>query len=97
MKARCLVTLIILAAFTILSQPALADDLADLKAAHMGWVKAVNTSDAETALSFWQEGGVFMPASRPFPILYKKERAMKGKWKIVAFAACPIPGVQEVF
>ena len=77
MKTRCVVSLMVLAAFMLISQPALADDLADLKATHMGWLKAVNTGDVETMVNFWQEGGVFMPASRPFPIVVNKERAKK--------------------
>ena len=74
MKTRWVISLIVLGAFILLPQVALADDLADLKATHMGWVKAVNTGDVETMVNFWQEGGVFMPASRPFPIVINKER-----------------------
>ena len=48
MKTRWVISLMVLGAFVLISQPAIADDLADLKAAHMSWVKALNTGDVET-------------------------------------------------
>ena len=48
MKTRCLVSLILVATFMLLSQPAIADDLDDLKATVMKMSQAVNTGDMET-------------------------------------------------
>ena len=48
MKTRCLVSLILVATFVLLCQPAIADDLAELKATHMKMNKAINTGDVET-------------------------------------------------
>jgi ketosteroid isomerase-like protein len=61
MKTRCLISLMVLAAFMLMSQPATADDVADLKAAHMTLLKAVNTGDVKTMFEIWQEGTIWSP------------------------------------
>ena len=61
MKTRCSISLMAVAAFMLMSQPAIADDLADLKAAHMTLLKALNTGDVKTILEYWQEGMIWSP------------------------------------
>jgi ketosteroid isomerase-like protein len=59
----------VLAALMLVSQPAIADDLADLKATHMSYLKAINAGDVETFMGLWVEGGVAFFGSRAFPIV----------------------------
>ena len=56
MKTRWMISLIALGAFIFLPQPALADDLADLKATNMRLDKAWNTGDMKTAFVFPGQG-----------------------------------------
>ena len=67
MKSRFVLLLIVMAAFTILAQPAIADDLADLKATHQKYFKAWNTGDMEVVFQIWQDGGIWLPANQAFP------------------------------
>jgi ketosteroid isomerase-like protein len=67
MKTRCVVSLMVLAAFMLISQPAKADDLADLKAAHMKLVKAVNTGDMETLFEMIVDRPIRFGAMHAFP------------------------------
>jgi ketosteroid isomerase-like protein len=78
MKTRCVVSLMVLAAFMFVSQPAIADDLADLKAAHKMMMKAFATGDVETGFSYFHEGFVYMPATRGFPTVMNLARAKPG-------------------
>ena len=56
MRTRCIISLLVVAAFMLLAQPAIADDLADLKATHQRYLKAQNTGDLETMFQIWQDG-----------------------------------------
>ena len=67
MRTRCIISLLVVAALILLAQPAIADDLADLKATHQKFVKAWNTGDMETVFQIWQDGGIWLPADRAFP------------------------------
>jgi len=67
MKPRWFVILMVLAAFILISQYALADDLADLKAAHMRLVKATNTGDMETLFQFVDDRAVMFGARNGIP------------------------------
>ena len=67
MRTRCIISLLVVASFIILTQPAIADDLADLKATHQSFIKAWNTGDMETVFQIWQDGGIWLPADRAFP------------------------------
>ena len=69
MRTRIIISLIVVAAFMLLSQPALADDLADLKAAHQAYDKAWNTGDVAAVFEIWQDGGIWVPYSYAFPIV----------------------------
>ena len=82
MKTRCVISLLVLTAFMLLSQSALADDLADLKAAHEGLVKAWNTGDLDTFFEIWQDGGIWLPTSQAFPIVTNSAlgKQMFSKW-----------------
>ena len=77
MKSRWVISLIVLGAFILLPQVALADDLADLKATHMSYIRTFNAGDAETFMEFWLEGGVVFFGSRAFPIIVNIARAKK--------------------
>ena len=77
MKTRCVISLMILGAFMLLCQPAIADDLADLKATHMRYWKAVNTGDPETFMGIWQDGGVWLSPTRSFPRVVNVARGLK--------------------
>ena len=67
MRTRCIIPILVAAAFLILAQPAIADDLADLKAAHQMFNKAWNTGDVETVFQIWQDGGIWVPITQGFP------------------------------
>ena len=67
MRTRCIISLLVVASFMILTQPAIADDLADLKATHQSFIKAWNTGDMETVFQIWQDGGIWLPANQAFP------------------------------
>ncbi|MFX0203586.1 MAG: YybH family protein [Candidatus Hodarchaeota archaeon] len=77
MKTRCLISLMFLAAFMLMSQPALADDLADLKATHMTILKALNTGDVKTIFEYWQEGAIWFPDECGFVWVTKKAPGIK--------------------
>ena len=82
MRANGIISLLVVAAFIILAQPAIADDLADLKAAHQRYLKAWNTADLETVFEIWQDGGIWLPASRAFPYVTNSARGkqMFARW-----------------
>ena len=67
MKTRCIFSLIVVAAFMLVSQPAIADDLADLKATHNRLEKAVNAGDIETMLGIYHDGRVIFAPWYAFP------------------------------
>ena len=48
MKTRCLISFMVVGALMLLCQPAIADDLDDLKAAVNKYTMAINTGDVET-------------------------------------------------
>ena len=72
MKTRWLISLMVTAAFMLFSQPAIADDLADLKATHMNYMKALNTGDVKAIFEYWQEGAVWSPDECGFIWVTKK-------------------------
>ncbi len=82
MKTRCIISLIVVAAFMILSQPAIADDLADLKATHQRYSKAWNTGDLDTVFEIWQDGAIWLPSSQAFPVVTNSAIGLKmfTKW-----------------
>jgi len=55
----------------------LADDLADLKAAHQSLNKAWNTGDMKTFFEIWQDGGIWLPPSQAFPIVTNSAMGMQ--------------------
>jgi uncharacterized protein (TIGR02246 family) len=67
MKSRFVIPFMVIVALVFLSQPAIADDLADLKAAHQMFNKAWNTGDVETVFQIWQDGGIWLPINSAFP------------------------------
>jgi ketosteroid isomerase-like protein len=65
----------VLAAFMVMSQPALADDLADLKATQMRMVKAVQAGDVETMFGIFHDGRIRFGANSAFPsVMRDRER-----------------------
>lgn len=73
MKTRCVLSSMVLIAFMLIPQPAIADDLADLKAAGEKVFQVWNTGDAEGIFDLWPEdGGIWLSATRAFPITVKK-------------------------
>lgn len=82
MRSRCIISLLVVAAFMILAQPAIADDLADLKATHQRLIKGWNTGDVETVFQIWQDGGIWVPITRGFPEVTNSARGKAGftKW-----------------
>jgi len=81
-KTKCLIPLTVLAAFMFLPQPAIADDLADLKATHMRFNRAWNTGDLKTVFEIWQDGGIWLPTNQAVPLVTSSARglAMFTKW-----------------
>lgn len=82
MKSRYVIALMVIAALIFLSQSAIADDLADLKAAHQMFDKAWNTADVNGAFEYWQDGGIWLADNQAFPIVTNSARgiAMFTKW-----------------
>ncbi len=54
--------LVVLAAL-LPTQPAMAGDLADLKAVHQKYDKAWNEGNLDTVFEIWQDGGIWLPPS----------------------------------
>jgi ketosteroid isomerase-like protein len=77
MKSRFFIPLMVIAALVFLSQPVIADDLADLKAAHQMYDKAWNTSDVAAVFEVWQDGGIWIPVSYGFPIVTNSARGIQ--------------------
>jgi ketosteroid isomerase-like protein len=69
MKIRCIILIIVVTVLMSFSQPAITDDLADLKAAHQAFVKAWNTADVTGAFEYRQDGGIWLPDSQAFPVV----------------------------
>ena len=82
MKTRILISVIVMFSLIIFSQPAIADDLADLKATHQSFVKAWNTGDMDAVFEIWQDGGVWLPSDRGFPVVTNSAmgKQMFSKW-----------------
>ena len=82
MRTRIIISLIVVAAFMFLSQPAIADDLADLKATLQKFDKAWNTADMDTVFEIWQDGGIWLPTNQAFPIVTNSAmgKTMFAKW-----------------
>jgi len=72
----------VVGAFMILCQPAIADDLDDLKATHQKYIMAENTGDVETIFACFQDQAVLIRGTDGIPKTIVKERAKKGygKW-----------------
>ena len=69
MRPRIVLSLIVVTTFMLLCQPAIADDLADLKTTHQMLDKAWNTGNVAGAFEIWQDGGIWVPVSQAFPIV----------------------------
>lgn len=82
MKTKLIISFIAAVAFIFFSQPLIADDLADLKATHQRYVKAWNTGDLNMAFEIWQDGGIWLPTSRCFPMVTNSTRGKQlfAKW-----------------
>jgi len=80
MKPRSVISLMVLAAFILLPQAALADDLADLKAAQQSYIQAWNTGDVETFMDLWLEGGLWLRAGSAFPTVVANIAGGKMRW-----------------
>ena len=82
MKSRFVIICLSIVAVMFLTQPVLADDLADLKATHQKYEKAWNTGDLETVFQIWQDGGIWLPSNQAFPIVTNAEigKPMFAKW-----------------
>ena len=83
MKSRFSILLIVIAALVFLSQPAIADDLADLKATHQRFNNAWNIGDMDTFFEIWQDGGIWLPPNQGFPYVTNSAmgKQMFGKWQ----------------
>ncbi len=80
MKTRCLISLMVAVAVMLFSQPALADDLADLKATYMTLWKAANTGDVETMFEIMHDGRIFIGAEHGFPLVMTDRARTKQVW-----------------
>jgi len=83
MKTRGLISFMVVGALMILCQPAMADDLDDLKATHQKYIMAENTGDVETIFAIFQDQAVLIRGTDGIPKTIVKERAKKGygKWR----------------
>ena len=68
MRPTIAISLMVVSAIIFFTQPAMADDLADLKATHQIYDKAWNSGDLDTVFEIWQDGGIWLPPSQPFPV-----------------------------
>ena len=66
MRNLAVISLIVVSTLMFQCQPAIGDDLADLKAASESIDKAVNTGDANALIEVWQDGAVYI-AGLGFP------------------------------
>ena len=82
MKTRCVISFMVVAAFMLMSQPALADDLADLKATNETLDKLWNAGDYQAAFEYLDDRMTNIGPRRGFP------RTMRGK----AFKAMVMKG-----
>ena len=73
MRTRWVISLVVLGALILLPQAVLADDLADLKAAHQKMLNAMNTGDIQGIFEVWQEGAIWVPDTLGFPIVTNTE------------------------
>lgn len=82
MRTRWIFSLLAVTAFVFFSQPAFADDLADLKATHQSFIKAWNTGDIDAIFEIWQDGGIWLPSNRGFPVVTNSAmgKQMFAKW-----------------
>jgi hypothetical protein len=80
MKAICFVSCMVLVSLVMTFQPAMADDLADLKAANDKYFNAWNSSDVDTFTGLWIDGGVWYSDLRAFPITVKPSPVSKAVW-----------------
>ena len=82
MKSRFVISLMVIAALMFISQPAIADDLTDLKAAHQMYDKAWNTGDVAGVFEIWQDGAIWLSTSQAFPIVTNSARGIQmfTKW-----------------
>lgn len=82
MKTRCFVSIILVIIFVLLSQPAIADDLAELKATHQRVVNAWNTGDLDSIFEIWQDGAIWLAYSHDFPMVLNSAilKPMLSKW-----------------
>ena len=69
MGTRFVIVTMVIAALFFISQPAIADDLADLKAAHQMYMKTWNSGDVTGMFEYWQDGGIWVPDSLAFPVV----------------------------
>lgn len=60
MRHLTVISLILVATLTLLCQPAIGDDLADLKAANESIDKALNAGDADALIAVFQDGAVLI-------------------------------------
>ena len=77
MRTRFVIVIMVIAALVFLSQPAIADDLADLKAAHQRFIKAWNTGDMNTVFEIWQDGGIWITPTQAFPVVTNSAMGMQ--------------------
>jgi ketosteroid isomerase-like protein len=61
----------VVAAFMLVSQPAIADDLADLKATHEKILKLVNAGDPQTMFEYYDDRFINIGALRGFPRVWQ--------------------------
>ena len=82
MKSRFAISLMVIAALMLISQLAIADDLADLKVTHQMYDKAWNTGDVPGVFEIWQDGGIWLPVNRGFPVVTNSAigKQMFAKW-----------------
>lgn len=90
MKTRWVISLMVLGAFILLPQAVLADDLADLKAAHQKMLKAVNTGDVQGIFEVWQEGAIWVPDTLGFPVVTTIEQGIRMFTKLFETHTCRV-------
>lgn len=80
MKNRFVIFCILPVFLFLASLPALADEVADLKATNDKYFNAWNASDVETFTGMWIDGGAWLADSRAFPIPVRKSPGRVKMW-----------------
>ena len=80
MKIRLICSLVIMVVIMFMSQPCNADDLADLKATHAEYPKALNSHDVEKLFELFYDEQIRVDQFGGFPSVLPNNEQVKAAW-----------------